>query len=440
MNATASVAGWGSGVRKRIAGRALLLVPSAPVIFALLTWNERRASDPAASATRLFALPVLPVEACVILIAFASGWRPIAAMRRLPRLAAGSLAGLLIVAFATASFAAPNRMGALLWTYILLAHVAFGFAAVWIMSHCTEDDLKRVWPSVVVGCCVYALMFAVFVSIPHGSNFDWAYVGLGVSNLRQVGFYTAVGSLAALGCALQRRGPAALAFGVASALMFALAFWTGSRGAVLATLIAVILAWPLFRWLRNGRAIAFTLLPLGAGAAASMILPIPQDTGLLGMGRIARSVVAPGWLGASSGRFTMWHDAWRAFLHRPLLGYGDGQFGEVAPQVQETYLHPHNIILQLLVQWGAVGFLLCMTLGLLLVRQCWRRSRRAGEAIAPAILVALGLLTYSLYDGTLFHTYPLMMFAFAIAFLSREHHSGTVEPLPSFTISQGEAD
>jgi hypothetical protein len=38
-------------------------------------------------------------------------------------------------------------------------------------------------------------------------------------------------------------------------------------------------------------------------------------------------------------------------------------------------------------------------------------------ADAPALLVGMSLMTMSLYEGTLFHTYPSMMIAFALALI-----------------------
>ena len=68
-------------------------------------------------------------------------------------------------------------------------------------------------------------MLSVFANQVHRRGFDWQYLGLAVSNVRQVGYYAAVGGSAALACAVQSRGWRSAGFGAAAALVLAMLLW-----------------------------------------------------------------------------------------------------------------------------------------------------------------------------------------------------------------------
>ncbi len=65
----------------------------------------------------------------------------------------------------------------------------------------------------------------------------------------------------------------------------------------------------------------------------------------------------------SSGRATMWIETLKAWAEQPLIGIGGGNFVYLAPQVNHTLGHPHNIILQWLIEWGVVGIMLVVMAG-----------------------------------------------------------------------------
>jgi O-antigen ligase len=113
----------------------------------------------------------------------------------------------------------------------------------------------------------------------------------------------------------------------------------------------------------------------------------------------------------------IWHDAWSSFLERPLFGFGEAQLTFIRPEIKGEFLHPHNFVLQLLLQWGVTGTALFAALVLIGVRACRSPVTDNAKLTIPAALVAFTLAAYSIFDGALFHTYPVAMFTVSAAIL-----------------------
>lgn len=60
-----------------------------------------------------------------------------------------------------------------------------------------------------------------------------------------------------------------------------------------------------------------------------------------------------------SGRERIWNGSWEMFLNNPLLGTGVGNFQEIAFEYmgRRIYSHPHNLIIQLVLELGLLGII-----------------------------------------------------------------------------------
>jgi O-antigen ligase len=393
-----------------------LLIAASPPLFAVLTWNGAGQSDAVMASIRLFGFPVVFVELCVIAIAWVRGWKPLRQLRFLSPFAPLLLGLLILVAFYSALRSAPRPAGALIWTYLSLTHVMFGLSAAHLLSKMSVVERSWIWPAVVIGIVAYAFMLWLFVNKSHAPDFDWQYLGFAVSNVRQLGYYAAIGGIAALACAAQSKGWASVVFGMAASLILAVLFWSGSRGGLVAVAAALLLGAIFISEFRTLRAFGVVILVGIISAAVSRMQPTPDP--VFGLDRIVRSSHLQPGTDLSSGRLQMWDDAWKAFIQRPLFGYGEGQFGFIVPEPFGVFLHPHNILLQLLFQWGVFGTLICLVLLVMLVRRCRSSVRLDPSLTHPAAMVATVLIIFSMFDGALFHTYPLMMFSLAVAMIA----------------------
>jgi O-antigen ligase len=393
-----------------------VLIALAPATLALTTWDTTGAYTQTQGWFRLYGVPAAVIEIAVILYSIAAGSDPLRPVRALPSWAKAALGILIGVGIYTAVFVAPDEPRGLSWTFLSIVHLAFGFAVASLAHDESSDARLTIWKMMLAGSCAYLIILTLFVAVAMGGHsIDWQYFGLGGTNIRHVGFYAVVGAGVSLGLAVaEQRSYIRRIFVAVAALMLALAFWSGSRGALLALFVAFAggtLFLPAFRSV--GAWLMFAI-SMAAGAILSLAGPIPNP--LYGIARLKASALGVG-ADVSSGRFDMWAGTWDAIRHRPLSGYGAGQYVFVVHDKLGGFNHPHNIVLQVLFQWGLIGAVCYFSLGILVARRAFVALRSPEQADAPAFLVGTSLLTTSLYDGGLFNTYPTMMFAFALALI-----------------------
>jgi len=127
---------------------------------------------------------------------------------------------------------------------------------------------------------------------------------------------------------------------------------TGSRGGMLATMVALtIVPLTMLRLSPGRRAAAIGLLIL-SGALALAIVP----QGIVERLSTTRTEVTQGGV---SGRLRIWKAGLQAFTRQPVVGYGPGGFRRaVRPYLGSTTQVAHNSYLSVLVEEGLVGFLL----------------------------------------------------------------------------------
>ena len=394
------------------------LIALAPPIFALATWNF---SDPMSVVQRWLKLsgaPVAAIEIVFILWAARSGFAPLQQLRAAPRSVQAVLAILVAIAFGTAMFVASDRPSAALRAVLLLLHILFGLSVAWQASRNSASTLKQVWPAMVAGLFCYVLVLICYVAaIPDPLTFNWRSFHLAVSNVRQVGFYAAIGAATALGLAVSLQPTRSrLIYAAAATIFFALAFWSGTRGvpiAVWAACLCGLIWFPRLRSIRTGAAVLTCTV---IGALLSLIHTVPDRH--FGLARIQGSAIHREADQAASGRLRIWEETWNAFLERPWFGHGQAQFREMSREtLWATYNHPHNVLLQALFDWGVMGAGCLMLLAWFLFGHCRRALNEPMDLQLPAFLVGSAMLIMALYEGATFHTYTLMMIALSIAWV-----------------------
>src|SRR5690606_36017813 len=119
--------------------------------------------------------------------------------------------------------------------------------------------------------------------------------------------------------------------------------------------------------------------------------------------------------GADSGRLAVWGDSVREIAAYPLFGQGPEAY-DLSGCCEQWVAHPHNFILQLLMEFGLAGCLLALLVLVQAVALLGGALRsRSLVAASPANLVlALALVAYlalGLIDGMLYFAVPLLHFA-----------------------------
>jgi O-antigen ligase len=111
-----------------------------------------------------------------------------------------------------------------------------------------------------------------------------------------------------------------------------------------------------------------------------------------------------------TGRLYIWTYLWDFILQRPWFGWGGEGFRAVwsgFPIVQA-----HNGVLQLLIEWGGVGFVVIgLPLVVLLGRALLSYRGLNEEYKAPVglgLALVISLLLYSMVDGIFYYGLPLV--------------------------------
>ena len=391
------------------------LVALAPAIFALACWNPALEPRPFQATLLYYSLPITIIEIGVIVHAILAGLSLRNAFAAMPRWAQAALGILVVLAVFTASIAA-NPGHSSIRTYQLLIHLLFGFSAWHLFQTGWAAIRPNAWAAIAAGTCLYVAVLVAWVfTVQDDPTFDWKNFSLGVVHIRQTGFYSAAGAGAALGVAAAARTPLRywLAVGAAS-VMLALSYWSGTRGSLLAVFAAFAAGLFFLPALRSWRAIGALAASFVAGALLSLVHQAPHPW--YGIFRISQTAAATGADEIATGRVSMWKAALQAFLERPFFGYGESQF-RVAVPAWGQFNHPHNIFVQILVQWGIVGFLCYFSLLGLVAWHVVRTARKGGTEMVAPFLAGAALVTMSLYEGSLYHPYPIMTVVLAAAFI-----------------------
>jgi O-antigen ligase len=190
---------------------------------------------------------------------------------------------------------------------------------------------------------------------------------------------------------------------------------TGSRGGALGAAVAVLLFfWRIRHHISWYRMIIIFLIVVTLTFFVLTFIPIQQQLfERFSLEEILKS------RGAS--RFFIWHTGFKAFLHRPLVGYGYNNFPyaydlfkSAVPGAYRLNQVAHNIYLQSFVELGMFGGLLLLLIAWLHWRIVNHMTYRSNDGIALEAAF-IGILVSSFTLGTLYYKY--FWFAFSLIIL-----------------------
>jgi O-antigen ligase/tetratricopeptide (TPR) repeat protein len=327
--------------------------------------------------------------------------------------------GLWLVAFAV-SLAANSES----WRRILLGlWFALFYVGVWYLlcDLLANDRLKReglVDAVLIAGAMLIVIGFVqsrdwAFVQLPlmlsGALSFDLPRPGSLLGNPNFLGIFLAIAVPLAFGRGLRWRGIGRFIMAVYCVAGLVLLLLTFSRGSWLAFggALIVLLALLFGGRLRPSLVRAWwarqtTAVRLGMGAAALLVIGAGIVVGLFFVLSFSQS-------GRSLDLRTYIYDAAvRAFVERPLTGYGHFTFGRsLARDASQPPLtphnHAHNIALNTAAELGVVGLVALVALVLIGTRSMWHNWRTAPNesdriAYASAVAAVTAFAVHHLVD------------------------------------------
>lgn len=188
-------------------------------------------------------------------------------------------------------------------------------------------------------------------------------------------------------------------------LCWALVFWLGGRGTFLGVLAATILYCALSR-----QQIKWVISCIILGLLLSQLFIVDHPS--LSLFRILDLFInseASNINSVSSSRMIIYQESllyW--WSNTPYLGTGADGFRYITPPIGgvEGIAHPHSVVIQLLLSYGAIGLLIPSAFFLLL---SWKFLQIKNKLQKTFYLSVISTIILSIFDGVFYHAYGLFI-------------------------------
>jgi O-antigen ligase len=308
-----------------------------------------------------------------------------------------------------------------------VAHCLFALAIWHMLGKWSESERNLLWPAVGLGLLCYCFLWWINIAFYNPVGSDWIRLVPGATNVRWVGFFSFACFCAAIGTFTAqpdqpRQRWLLLVAAVFSTAAFTVAFWSGTRSAIVAIAVAAVASAVILPVRRQ--LFLVTSTSLVCGLCITAILPVVHP--IYGLDRIfITSNPAAGFDTVSSGRLQVWIEVFGKVMQKPIFGWGIDQLRYTYTEPIYLVRNPHQGILQVLASSGLCGLVAYLCFAAQFVRSIPRKLSQSYQFAAVAYLA--GGTAYGLYDGFFYFTYPVMMFIVAAACLVIPPHSSSVD-------------
>ncbi|WP_369075596.1 O-antigen ligase family protein [Vibrio natriegens] len=200
---------------------------------------------------------------------------------------------------------------------------------------------------------------------------------------------------------------------------FSLIFWLGGRGSILAFLISAVLSISLIqtRFTIKVKNVIYTLGLIIISCIISIPFSVYQWNGLNRFFRLSQDpdLTLDRF---STGRVDLWIESVNLISKNILIGYGP------EAHIFETkigFLQPHNFVLQFLLEFGLLGCLLFLIILYYIIKKSLDNIRincNINNLFCFSVIISIAI--HGLYDGTLYHAPPIIIFCIGSAYIFSE--------------------
>jgi O-antigen ligase len=392
---------------------AIMLMAALPSIFVILTWDLDGVLSPGAYALRYFSIPITLGQILVVFLALRKNFSIFDILPNLHLALKTLLSIWFVFASVTVLFVADNKFLSAFATLQYALHGVFLAALIYLAKRSDLNHRDSLLEIFSLGAVAYIALLALFIIfIPDKESFPWVLRLPSGTNVRQIGYFSAILAIAPISLLLFGKTKSAMWCVIVSMIVMFIS-WTGSRGALVGLFIAPLIAsLTIWRALPLRRA-ALLMISFVVGMGASLPLPAPApDFGLV---RMASSLSQED---LGSGRNYVWKTTITEIAKSPWIGHGSGTF---RPTMKSLYGYgfnqPHQFMLQYVYDWGLLGGGAACLLLLMLFVTSLSRARKFNDASAFAgvsvlcIIAAIGSI-----DGALYYPMSIVLAATVVAF------------------------
>ncbi len=325
----------------------------------------------------------------------------------------------VILSYLTSDFYAPGNSLATLRLAETITHLLF-FLVLWDFFSNYRADFPLIFAAVATPGIIISLLLALGLALDLSPAGTWKlplphWEALHLNdNIRRLGYQLVI-SAAGLFYFFRSSGLRPL-FLIFYALLVFFIFWLGGR----ASLLGLAGAIALFAYMNKDRRVTVAIL---LATVVALILFISADylnlwgTGHGGSTLVERTFHSRDLDRMSSGRLELWSTVLKNWLDHPWLG-GGPQSCFFLPNRGVMIIHPHNFLLQFLLEWGVVGTLLFLLLLYRALRNGWRHYRQnprscTEHVAAASLLLALTLIGF--FGGSYFFVQTVIPLLLAYA-------------------------
>lgn len=302
----------------------------------------------------------------------------------------------------------------------MAAHFLF-FAATFVLVSRIHSAALAVLLGVAAGAVWGGIrMIVAWYLMEFPSGFDWLNDPPGFANIRHFGYLLCVASVVGYWGGAKVTLSSKVLFCLVFFFSFSLMLWSGSRGAILASVSGCFFLFVIFERLRAPGVMVLYIGLLVAAMAVSAKFPVDQK----GMGWVKafdRSVQVKSLNGISTNRFAIWADSVHEIKQHPFLGNGGEAFVRAFPD--GFAVQAHNGFLQVTLEWGGIFSVIFFTVVLSLFLRgvvCCRREGADSVYLYAGLSLFSTLFVLSLYDGVFYHAMPSAIFSGACAIILAE--------------------
>ena len=357
-------------------------------------------------------LIVPAIEFALVMFAMAMGGSVVGGFKSLPIITRLGLIAWIPMLVYTAYQPENDFVYATIGLFKLFILSIFLCVLMDISKNRSAEDLRLLWFCVGIGIQFYFIIFISYISINDLKYGQWMSNFPGFNNIRHIcviGFVSYfTGMYLYLFSIHEYNEKTKKLFCIAiGSSGLTLALWTGTRAAVLSsiilTLIEIIFIKEM-RWI----IIRYALFVFVISLITVFFLPLPHpDYGILaalGISDLNASTLD----GASSGRIELWLGTIQKILEKPIFGWGIEQYSKFNPIGEYQIFHPHNFPLQFVFATGVIGSFIAFVVAAPVILQQIVIPSDAIRRFHYAMLVTLGI--YALYDGILYFSYSTLIF------------------------------